>query len=331
MESIFEKWSNSLNEFLYHEKNLTNSREHVRFEEITIRQQKIVQCLRTRPRTFDEIADYLDSQSILLDRDLRLSLRTFQRDIKNIDSIYQISIEYDKPTLKYNIVDESDTRKPTQYILGHLDVLMALSAADTLPDYIIPQEKNKASSKYLSLVLEAIETKKCLSFVHYKNYIEKPQKRKLNPYGIKEHDQRWYIFGHDIEKKSFRIFSLDRINHIELLKETYPEDKYDIQDYFKHSYGVEPSLNEEPMEIIITLSKFQASFLEAVPLHHSQTIISKAKDSTSFGFLLVPKHNFIMKLVSYGGSLISVEPPSLKKAILNQTIKLTKNLTKDYD
>ncbi|MEQ5790817.1 WYL domain-containing protein [Muricauda sp. NFXS6] len=266
-----------------------------------------------------------------MDKDLRLSLRTFQRDIKNIGSIYQIFIEYDKSTLKYSIVDQSDARKPTQYILGHLDVLMALSASASLPDYIIPQENNQASSKYLSIVLEAVQKKKCLSFVHNKDYIKKPQKRKLFPYGIKEHDQRWYVFGHDIEKNSFRIFSLDRIKNVELLKETYPEDKNDIQDYFKHTYGVEPSLNEEPVEIIITLSKFQANFLEAAPLHYSQTIISKTKESTSFGFLLVPKHNFIMKLVSYGGSLISVEPPSLKKAILKQTVKLAKNLTKDYD
>ncbi len=326
MESIFNKWSERLSEFLYTEEGLSNIKDQMRFEEITIRQQKIVQCLRSGPKAFDEIQSYLDGQSSILDKDLRLSLRTFQRDIRNIEAIYHIIIAYNSSTAKYEIQEDLNPKRPIQAMLGHLDILMILSASKMLPDHILLQEKNETSTKHLFLALEAIRSRKEIEFIHRKYHLERPQKRRLRPYGVKEHDQRWYLFGQDIDKDGFRIFGLDRVTEMKILNATFGPQPENVGHYFQHAYGAEPSFDETPDPIEITLTNFQAAYLKTAPLHPSQKLIKETDTGTTFGFLLVPKHNFIMKMISFGGHLLEVEPPSLRGRILEQLNELTRNL-----
>jgi len=55
----------------------------------------IIKKLRKKPATFNEISDYLLFESELQGYNFNVSKRTFQRDIEDISSLYNIDIVYD--------------------------------------------------------------------------------------------------------------------------------------------------------------------------------------------------------------------------------------------
>ena len=55
----------------------------------------IIKKLRRQPSSFSEISDYLAFESDLQGYDFNVSKRTFQRDLEDIRSIYNIDIQYD--------------------------------------------------------------------------------------------------------------------------------------------------------------------------------------------------------------------------------------------
>lgn len=329
MKGLFAKWSAKFGEHLYTESNKINEYEGIMtVDTIIIRLHKIIGYLRSRPRTYEEISNLLDIDSEATARDLRISKRSLQRDIQNIRTIYGIDIKFNEAIKKYKLAEDVSTNHSPTRILGHLDILMALTSKNTLPNTIILQEHQDTGTGQLAPILEAIYKGLNITFLHTNISTGDVKSRKLNPYGLKEHDQRWYVFGYDLDKKSFRLFSLDRISHLELTDIAF-EKPENIADFFKYAYGVEVALEEKPSLIQITVTNHQAQFLKALPIHHSQKIIFESDSLTTFEFLLVPKHNFIMKLLSFGSDLLNVEPKLLRESLILRTIKILENLKHD--
>lgn len=330
MKGLFAKWSVKFAEHLYTESNKINDYERIMtVNTIIIRLHKIIGYLRLRPRTYEEISNLLDIDSEATARDLRISKRSLQRDIQNVRTIYGIDITFNETIKKYKLQEDASTNHSPTRILGHLDILMALTSKNTLPNTVILQEHYDTGTDQLAPILEAIYKGFSITFLHTNISTGDVTSRKLNPYGLKEHDQRWYVFGYDLDKKSFRLFSLDRISQLALTDIAF-EKPENIADFFKHAYGVEVALEEKPSLIQITLTNHQAQFLKAQPIHHSQKKISESESSTTFEFCLVPKHNFIMKLLSYGSDLLNVEPNFLRENIL-ASLNKTKNQLNEHN
>ena len=80
-------------------------------KDATKRQSLVIKYLRSRARTFDEIEMFLETESEIQAADLNISRRTFQRDIKEIESIWGIEIKYNRSLKKCEIAfDPNDSR-----------------------------------------------------------------------------------------------------------------------------------------------------------------------------------------------------------------------------
>jgi hypothetical protein len=56
----------------------------------------IINKLKSKSSSFEEIKSYLKKQEEIFDEDFDISKRTFQRDLKEINSIFEIEITYNK-------------------------------------------------------------------------------------------------------------------------------------------------------------------------------------------------------------------------------------------
>ena len=65
----------------------------------------IIKYLKTRPSSFDELYQYLITQQEITGENFDISQRTFQRDIKDIYSIYGLEIKFNKNVGQYEIFD----------------------------------------------------------------------------------------------------------------------------------------------------------------------------------------------------------------------------------
>ena len=97
-----------------------------------------------------------------------------------------------------------------------------------------------------------------------------------------------------------------------------------IDDLFEHSFGIIFDENK-PQKVVLEYSRFQANFIKALPLHHSQKTISEDKDFCVFELTIYPTYAFIMEILSLGEEVKVLQPQTLKDQIKAILIKSLKN------
>src|SRR5574344_1107605 len=95
----------------------------------------IIKKLRKHPSTFAEIAEYLAFESELQEYNFNIGKRTFQRDLDDIRSIYNIDIQYDFSRKVY-FIDYDEQPEVNERILEAFDIYNALNLTDRLSDFI---------------------------------------------------------------------------------------------------------------------------------------------------------------------------------------------------
>lgn len=93
--------------------------------EAIYRYNLIIQKLRKGPATFAEISGYLQRESELQEYKFNMSLRTFQRDINDIRTIYDIDISCNRSQKKY-CIDTEGQQEVQDRILEAFDTMNAL-------------------------------------------------------------------------------------------------------------------------------------------------------------------------------------------------------------
>jgi predicted DNA-binding transcriptional regulator YafY len=187
--------------------------------ETMLRHQKIISLLLRRRANFEEIDAMLKYETEIRDPNKRLDIskRTFQRDKEYIQELYGITITCDKDGCYYieqNDELEADTRFYDMFTLYH-----ELKMEGRLRRGILLEERQETGTRFLKDLLHAIEDNKVVQLRHKEYWEEEGTEYLVQPYFIKEYDQRWYLLAKEVATKKERRFGLDRISHLEVLKE----------------------------------------------------------------------------------------------------------------
>jgi predicted DNA-binding transcriptional regulator YafY len=99
---------------------------------------------------------------------------------------------------------------------------------------------------------------------------------------------------------------------------------FNVEDYFKHCFGIIRPEDEKPEEVILSFDPHQAKYIKSLPLHESQQIIEENENETVFRLKVFITHDFVMEILSYGETVKIIEPQNLIsaiKGIYNETLK----------
>lgn len=325
MEKFIDRLTERIKEYLDSE---SSYRVKLNTSEISTRQQLILNKLRRGSCSLNEIINYLEIESEVQSLDLMLSKRTFQRDLQTISSVYGVEIGFDRNLNKYRILNDEQT-VVQQRLLEAIDIYNALSLKEKLSDKLIFESRKPQGTQHLNPILNAINKKKQIKFEYKKFWDEKSKTRHIEPNALKEHNQRWYVVGNDVKIGEPRIFGLDRISNLETTNIDFKLTEIDVQEMFKNSFGIISPNNDKPINIELTFNSFQAKYIKSLPLHHSQKIVQEDKDKVIFGLYVVPTHDFMMELMSYGSTLLDIKPERLKNEIITQLKKSLNVLNKN--
>jgi predicted DNA-binding transcriptional regulator YafY len=149
--------------------------------------------------------------------------------------------------------------------------------------------------------------------IDYKRFGSESKERTVSPYALKLFHRRWYLLA--FTGRHIATFSLDRILSVELTDETFemPVD-FSPQQYFSEYFGV--TTDETPLaHVVIRASGWAPDYLNTLPLHHSQRVISHHENYTDYSLDIRPTPDFIGELISYGDSLKVLEPADLRLKI----------------
>lgn len=170
-------------------------------------------------------------------------------------------------------------------------------------------------NEYLTSILEAIKLKRLIQF-EYASFVTGELKlRKVTPLLLKQYRNRWYLISFDDSKNDYITYALDRIEGLEILKETVSQPiDFDPDNYFKHAVGI-TSGNTAPTDVRLKVSLIAAKYLDSLPIHASQKVVEMNQDHFIFCLKVNISEELIREIMSYGGDIAVIEPLELKEEV----------------
>lgn len=275
----------------------------------------IIKKLRKQPATFNEISDYLSLESELQEYNFNVSKRTFQRDLDDIRSLYNIDIVYDY-SKKYYFIDFDEQPEVNERILEAFDTFNALNISDRLSNFIHFEKRHPQGTENLYGLLHAIKNKVQITFSYQKFWEDEISHRIAEPYALKEFKSRWYVLAKDLKDRNVKSFALDRLSDLEITKKKFqlPND-FNVNEHFRYCFGIISPNNNKPQEIILSFDPYQGQYIKTLPLHDSQVILKDNDEELLIKLTLFATRDFIMEIMSFGEDVKVVGPEGLVNEI----------------
>lgn len=263
-----------------------------------------------------------------LSRGEDLPRQTFDRWKSGILDLFGILIDCEqRGGYHYYIANpkELSEGKLRTWLLNTYGTVETLSSNLSIHDRILT-ENIPSSQDHLSTVLEAMKSNNMLHITFKAFTMKEPKRFLVEPYCVKMSAQRWYMLARNTEHKNLRLYSLDRIEAVEISNTRFvlPDD-FNAKDYFAEFFGI--VLNESvPLQtIILRADKYHQNYMRTLPLHPTQREIFACDDYADFELKLRPTYDFYMKLMSFGNMIKVLEPKNLQEEIckwLENTIEM---------
>lgn len=269
-----------------------------------------------------------------------LSLRTFHNFRAGISESLGIDIEIDKSITGYfyHIADSSsqDSKSVRTWVMDSYSVLNQVLADKKLENRV-QFEKIPSGNTWLSTFMQAMRENKVVK-ITYKKFSDDVEKTfEAEPYFMKVANRRWYVIVralHYVEKNrqnnthedEIRVYALDRIVGLEITDKTFKIDKdFSAEEFYDGCLGVMHS--DKPKErVLIRAYGGARNYLETLPFHESQKIVSCDDDSTVFEMKVKITYDFLQLVMFQGDKIEVLEPASVREEMRN----LAKTLTKYY-
>lgn len=268
--------------------------------------------LINQQQSLEQLHKYLNNQS---DSAFHVSKRTIQRDIKEVESFFNVTILFNRKEDYYEL-EESDIDESKKRTIESFELYNSLQYSSKIGNKILLESRKKSGIEHIHGVLYAIENNFEIAFTHQSYWENAPTNRQVQPIAIKESQLRWYLICFDTKKNALRNFSLDRISNLKITDQKYKPKRQDIKALYENAFGIE---NNYPAEkIVLRFTNYQSQYIESLPIHHSQKTISRDEQFQYFEYFMHPTVDLQMEILKYGESVAVIEPAHLRETIKNK-------------
>ena len=224
----------------------------------------------------------------------------------------------------FGVIIECDRKDGYRYYIYNKNVLngdsvanwlfSTLSVGNMLDENVGVQDRILIESVpsgdiHLKRIIKAMRDNKRIMMT-YRRYGAAANSFSVAPYCVKLFKRRWYVLAridrpsyHDDKGKgySLAVFSLDRIENVELQQETFEIDPdFNAEEYFGECFGVVVGDGTMPERIVIRAYGYERYYLRDLPLHGSQREINKTEEYSDFEMKLRPTADFKAAIMSRG-------------------------------
>lgn len=297
-----------------------------------LRLKLIEEFLRRRKdngATYLEIADFLKDKFEEKGLELKFTERTFQRDKLAIADIFGIQIAFSRKRSAH-FIEQEELENSQESVFDQLLLIEAYRETKDKTEVMFFEPRRARGLEHLHGIIHAITQRKVISFNYQKFWESGKSKKSVAPYALKEFKNRWYLLAVDIRSKSndflLKTYGLDRISDLVISNTSFSRVNLNIEDAYKNSFGIMNTKGLEPQEILLKFDSEQANYIKALPIHHSQAIVSENDAETVFKVVLVPTYDFQREILSYGERVQIMAPEKFK----NQMKKEVEAMLKKY-
>lgn len=277
----------------------------------------LAEFMKRKPKgvSYDQTYNYLENKFSAKDweKHFNFSRKTFERDREDMKEFLGIETHYSRANNSYKIVQEElDERKDN--VFDNILLIDAYRQIKNDSEIMLFEKRKSRGLEHLNGILHAIQNQKIITLNYTKYWDEIPQKRILEPYALKEFRYRWYLLANDMNGIEFLVktFGLDRISDLEISNSTFKKEKFDLNEAFQNSFGIISTANENPEEIILSITPDQGKYIKSLPLHSSQEILIDDETELKIKLNLVPTFDFEQELLQHSEHLTIISPESFK-------------------
>lgn len=265
--------------------------------------------------SFKEIQDYLEEFGF------GVSKRTIERDIEAIRNEFGLEITYNRMKEGYFIDEETSINVPSFVrfleIVNTAELLTeSLSDSKKTLDYIsFDKGGGLKGVEHLKPLLKAIKEHRKIKFQHFSFQSEKNRTYSMNPYLLKEYQNRWYIVGEVAGIKEVRTFGLDRISQLAVKADLFiPKATINPKENFADVIGVVYDTSKKE-EVILSFTPSQGHYIKSLPLHNTQKVLVDNEEECCISLFLIPNYELIQQILMHHSFVKVIEPEWLKNEI----------------
>lgn len=186
----------------------------------------------------------------------------------------------------------------------------------------IPDPLPKINQETFYKVFDATKQHRNIQFEYRSIKRTNFEKRTASPYRIICQKGSWYMFGFCHKNNEMRIFSLSRMQNIELLDGTFeiPKD-FDIKKYIDPNFGIWTN-TEKPEKIELLFSRDVNTLILERTWHKNQTARQQPDGSVYLSFETNQRQEIMHWIQSFGKEVKVLAPADLAAEIKAEALKV---------
>ena len=180
-------------------------------------------------------------------------------------------------------------------------------------------EEIPSGQKYFAQIIDAMKSNNLINMTYRSYWKDNSHNFDVEPYCVKLFRQRWYLLGRSPYKKQMMIYALDRIQELRIIDKNFElPTTFNANEFFGEYFGVN-IVDEVDVETVkLKVASYQANYIRAVPLHHSQKEIEKNEDYSIFELRLRPTSDLMREILWHGEAIEVLAPLELRKEVTNK-------------
>lgn len=266
-----------------------------------------------------------------------VSNRTFERDIREIESYYGIRVEHSRRYKGYflNQPEDEDLSNFRQFFQllersERLTFLTHSSDALSTSKYLLLEENQaQLGLQHLPVLWNALRIQRQLVFYYQTFTTPVPKLYQIDPLLLLEYRNRWYLAAWDVADARFKTFGLERMQAPQLTQAPVLHDRRaQFLALKQDALGVYIGPDHELGQVILRVDTAMTPYIKTVPIHPSQTIAEENEKGMVIFLRIILNPELESAILSYGEHVEVLEPIALRKKIKERVVLLRKNYGK---
>ena len=180
-------------------------------------------------------------------------------------------------------------------------------------------EEIPSGQKYFAQIIDAMKNNNLINMTYRSYWKDNSHNFDVEPYCVKLFRQRWYLLGRSPYKKQMMIYALDRIQELWIIDKNFElPTTFNANEFFGEYFGVSIGDEVDIETVKLKVASYQANYIRAVPLHHSQKEVERNENFSIFKLCLRPTSDLIREILWHSEAIEVLEPIEFRNEVANK-------------
>ncbi len=178
-----------------------------------------------------------------------------------------------------------------------------------------------SGNEFLAPLLNAIRKRVRVGFNYQSFKSDASKQRWVEPYLLKEHQNRWYLICEEEGASIYKVFGLERMANVTLLDAKFERSaEFKAEEFFKNSLGITANPKLKAEHVKFECNSVLIQYIDSQPIHHSQEI-ELTETGGIVSLQIIVTFELIQLLSGWAHEVKVMQPKSLIKELKERHLK----------